>query len=257
MRMQLRHAPVAAVLAALAVAGCASTKASAPAGADTGAEWKWGGDLGPSHWGSLDPSFALCDTGRRQSPVDLTGAQHAPTSALRLAYHHATFRTVDNGHTIEAEVEGRAGGIVLGSTRYELVQFHFHAPSEHTLAGRGYAMELHLVHRAADGRLAVIGVLIREGGENAALAELFEHVPAKGAAGELELDPSALLPPDRAGYRYEGSLTTPPCTEGVRWIVMREPIELSAGQLLAFKHRYFGTVRPVQPLNGRMLATTG
>jgi carbonic anhydrase len=241
------------VLAAAACGGTGTTAAPAGGGA---AEWKYGGELGPAYWASLDPGYALCGSGTAQSPVDLAGAQHAPASTLSIDYRPARFVTTDNGHTIEAEAEGGAGGITLGSTRYELVQFHFHAPSEHTVAGRHFPMELHLVNRAADGRLAVVGVLIREGKANEALADLLGHVPARGGQGESEADAAAILPAGPS-YRYTGSLTTPPCTEDVRWIVMKRPIELSRDQILAFTHRYFGTDRPTRPLNGRLLALTG
>ena len=244
---------VLAVILVLVTAACGGT-APGPSGA--GAEWHYSGADGPLHWASLDPAYAACGSGERQSPVNLEGAQHAPASVLSLDYRPATFSVTDSGHSIEAESSG-AGGITLGGTRFELVQFHFHAPSEHTLAGRYFPMELHLVHRDAGRRLAVVGVLIREGDESQALAPVFSDVPAKGHEAEVELSPAGVLPASRASYRYMGSLTTPPCTEGVRWIVLREPIELSRDQILAFTHRYFGINRPLQPLNGRMLAETG
>jgi carbonic anhydrase len=226
------------------------------AAAGSGAEWRYGGDERPVQWATLDPAYATCGTGRSQSPIDLRGAQHAPAATLKTAYRAATSTVVDNGHTIEAEAHRDAGSIMLGSTRYELLQFHSHAPSEHTLAGVHYPLELHLVHRSAGGRLAVIGVLVREGAEHGALSGVFSHLPAQDAEEESELNPADLLPADQAGYRYSGSLTTPPCTEGVRWIVLQEPIELSRDQILVFTHRYFGTNRPVHPLNGRLLAQT-
>ena len=235
------------------LAACGGTHPAAPGST---AEWRYAGDRGPSHWATLDPAYAACGAGRSQSPVDIAGAQHAPAAVLTLAYRPAAFRVIDNGHTIEAEAEGAAGSILLGDTRYELVQFHFHAPSEHTVAGRRFPMELHLVHRSADGRLAVIGILIREGRENAALGRLLALAPAKGSEEEADVSPADLLPASRASYRYRGSLTTPPCTEGVRWIVLRDPIELSGQQILAFTHRYFGNNRPTQPLNGRMVLAT-
>ena len=251
--MPVRKTSLGLLLLPLLLAACGgvSTEPQPP-----GAEWRYSGDEGPSYWATLDPAYAACAAGHSQSPVDLAGAQHAPASVLTLAYRRAAFRVTDNGHTIEAESGGAAGSILLGDTSYELVQFHFHAPSEHTFAGRHFPMELHLVHRSADGRLAVIAVLIRERGRSAALAPLFDNVPARGSEAEIELDPADLLPASPASYRYVGSLTTPPCSEGVRWIVMRDPIELSPDQLLAFKHRYFGINRREQPLNGRIVAAT-
>ncbi len=240
------------VLLPVVLTACAATH-RAPS---DGAKWRYAGDSGPAHWAGLDPAYALCGAGRRQSPIDLRGAQRAPASVLRVAYRPAEFRMIDNGHSIEAEAEGDAGAIVLGSTRYRLVRFHFHAPSEHTVAGRSFQMEFHLVHRAIGGQLAVLGVLVEQGPENMPLADLFRDVPAKGEHRDVRLDAADLLPPTRASYRYAGSLTTPPCSEGVRWIVFTEPIELSPVQIVAFTHRYFGTNRPTQPLNGRMLAQT-
>ena len=251
--MPVRKTSLGLLLLPLLFAACGgvSTEAQPP-----GAEWRYSGDEGPSYWATLDPAYAACAAGRSQSPVNLAGAQHAPAPLLALSYRPATFRVTDNGHTIEAESRGAAGSIMLGGTRYELVQFHFHSPSEHTLAGRHFPMELHLVHRSAHGRLAVIAVLIRERGRSAALAPLFDRLPARGSEAEIQLNPAQLLPSSLASYRYVGSLTTPPCSEGVRWIVMQEPIELSSDQILAFKRRYFGVNRPVQPLNGRMVAAT-
>ena len=237
----------------LVLVACGESRGPASPG---NAAWRYAGGLGPSHWAALDPGYLLCGAGRRQSPIDLRGAQRAPASVLRITYRPAEFRIVDNGHSIEAEAEGDAGSIVLGSTRYRLVQFHFHAPSEHTVAGRSFLMEFHLVHRAAGGRLAVLGVLVEQGRENLPLAGLFGDVPARGEHRDLHLDAADLLPPSRASYRYAGSLTTPPCSEGARWIVFSEPIELSPDQIVAFTHRYFGTNRPTQPLNGRLIART-
>jgi carbonic anhydrase len=228
-----------------------------------GVDWRYSGDRAPQYWAQLDPAYALCGSGRAQSPVNLVGAQHAPVDALTLAYRRTGFRLLDTGHTLEADPLGPAGGIALGRTSYRLTEFHFHAPSEHRVAGRRFKMELQLVHRSDDGRVVVLAVFIREGGQDEALSRLLREplplpeVTAGSSQSEIaELNPADLLPHGRATYRYTGSLTTPPCTEGVRWIVFRQPIELSRDQILAFVHRYDGINRPLQPLNGRLIAET-
>jgi carbonic anhydrase len=226
-------------------------------GAHAKADWSYSRDTAPAKWGDLDPAYRTCSTGTRQSPVDLGAARPGEAKRLTFAYRATQMEVFDNGRSIEAENENAGGGsIYLGGRWYRLVQFHFHAPSEHTIAGRRFPMELHLVHRSRDGRLAVVGVLIRLGKPNEELAGVLGHVPARGEETEVELDPNGLLPANRSTYRYDGSLTTPPCTEDVSWIVMREPIELSRDQILAFTHRYFGVNRPVQPLNGRTVTAT-
>ncbi|HKP17507.1 MAG TPA: carbonic anhydrase family protein [Gaiellaceae bacterium] len=225
------------------------------------ADWRYSGDLAPRHWATLDPAYHLCGSGRAQSPINLAGAQHAPVAPLRPAYRRTGFRLLDTGHTLEAEPVAPAGGIALGRTRYRLTEFHFHAPSEHRLAGRRFKLELQLVHRSDDGRVVALAVFIREGRQEGALSGLLrEPLPLPEVTGgssqsaPATLNPVDLLPRSRATYRYTGSLTTPPCTEGIRWIVFRQPIELSRDQILAFVHRYDGINRPLQPLNGRIIA---
>ena len=173
---------------------------------------------------------------------------------LQLRYERSPAVVENNGHTIEVIPE-EGGGITLDSIEYALVQFHFHTPSEHTVAGSALPVELHLVHRSGRGRLAVLGVLLEEGSAHEALREVFERAPA--AKGEVELereiDAGELLPADRATFRYMGSLTTPPCSEGVHWTVFQTPAELSGEQIDAFTRIYVGNARPVQPLNERTL----
>jgi carbonic anhydrase len=173
---------------------------------------------------------------------------------LRLEYSAAPATQLNNGHTIEYEMDD-AGGIVLGGERFELSQFHFHAPAEHEIGGARFDMELHLVHADSRGRIAVLGVLIRSGEEHPAFEELLAEVPAQdGEERELErVDPAALLPPGAVRYSYRGSLTTPPCSEGVRWTVLRDPIELSPRQIARFTAVIDGNNRPLQPLGGREL----
>ena len=183
-------------------------------------EFAYSGELGPAHWGELDPSWGTCATGEQQSPVDLGRRfeRRRRFRGLALEYGPTEGEIFNNGHTIEVETEGE-NVLELGGVRYELVQFHFHTPSEHRVAGRGFDMELHLVHRSRQGSLAVVGVFLRRGADSGALAPIFESLPDDvdvHHALEEEFDPAHFLPRSRVNYRYAGSLTTPPCTEGVR-----------------------------------------
>ena len=218
-------------------------------------QWGYRGDIGPAHWGALDPAFAACAQGSEQSPVDLTEAQPSQQPSVAFDYVRLAGEVVNNGHTIQVNL-GRGSGITVDETRYELVQFHFHGGSEHTVDGLRFPTEMHLVHQNGDGQLAVVGVLLREGDANEALAPVWELMPALRAAAApmpVSLDLMALLPENRSAWRYAGSLTTPPCTEGVSWLVMTQPVTLSAAQIATFNALYDGNYRPVQPLNDRVL----
>lgn len=239
----------------------ASAACRAPSGEKKGAdpakpEWSYEGRTGPAHWGDLAPAYALARTGQQQSPIDIatarTVAEEAP--ALVVKYEPNSLEILNNGHTVEDEYHG-AGTLTVAGHEYRLAQFHFHAPSEHTIDGAHAPLEMHLVHKDPDGKLAVIGVLVREGRANPELARLAEHLPTKpGRKEEVEgllVDPAKLLPASLASYRYSGSLTTPPCTEGVSWFVLQQSIEASAAELAAFHKVIHGNNRPTQPLHGR------
>lgn len=195
-----------------------------------------------------------CGGGREQSPINLASA--APMSDLAdLFPHYMTTqgRFINNGHTLQF-TPANAAALNIGSDDYQLAQFHFHSPAEHTLDRRAYPLELHFVHRNAAGQLAVVGVFIEEGPANPALAALVEHMPRSegdAAATSAEVNMMALLPPDRAYFAYAGSLTTPPCSEGVRWNVMRTPITASAEQIAALREALGASSRHVQPINER------
>jgi carbonic anhydrase len=228
--------------------------------------WHYEGEAGPEHWGELSPRFAACRAGRRQSPIDvpatirggLTPALRLqfPPATLRIAHHEHVADGINNGHTVQINYDD-GDTLTLGDAAYELVQYHFHDPSEHTLAGRRFPMEMHLVHRARSGELAVVGVLIEEGRHNRAFDPIWANLPTeKGVEKHYEhvkVDVDALLPSVHASYRYNGSLTTPPCTEGVKWVVLTTPIALDAAQIQAFTRLMLGNSRPVQPLNGRTI----
>jgi carbonic anhydrase len=224
-----------------------------------GADWTYSGATGPEHWGSLDPEYAPCSEGAEQSPIDLTGGSGEPP-ALEVAYGSSSPALVNNGHSVEAAVEG-GHSITLDGTRYTLAQFHFHAPGEHTLDGEELALELHFVNAADDGSLAVLGVMVRAGEENSAWSEITRALAGATAEGDEAqagtVDLQALLPADparAARWSYPGSLTTPPCSEGVAWTVFAEPIEMSAEQIEAFTNAYDANARPLQPLGDRELA---
>jgi carbonic anhydrase len=227
--------------------------------------WDYDGEEGPARWGQLSPDYSACAKGRSQSPIDLPAVALDDLGAGTFDYNPADFEAhpnehpeevINNGHTIQVGIEDGAS-LIIGDERFQLVQFHFHAPSEHTVAGRTLPMEVHLVHRSDSGTFAVVGVLIAEGGHNPAVEPIWEHLPGESGTHEsladLTLDLEALIPKRRLAFRYLGSLTTPPCSEGVRWFVLAEPIELSAEQIAEFSAIYDDNNRPTQPLRGRSL----
>lgn len=215
-----------------------------------------------AHWTYDDPDAwgEECATGDRQSPIDLVRGAEEDLADIDFDYDADHVTVANNGHTIMASYPPGRSIAVDGET-YELLQFHLHAPSEHTVDGVPAAAELHLVHQADDETLAVVAVLIEEGAAEPDVASMMEQVPA--VEGEEvdpgAVDPLALLPDTRRTWRYDGSLTTPPCSEGVKWMVMAEPVTWSADQITAFTELYDGSARPVQPLNDRepVLDATG
>jgi len=230
--------------------------------------WHYEGDEGPERWGTIDTKFASCQSGRAQSPIDIVAparrdtveanvVKFAPTS-LGIVHHEHVADAMNNGHTIQVNYSD-GDTLTVGGRDYQLVQYHFHAPSEHTVNGMQFPMEMHLVHMSGEGQLAVIGVFITEGAHNAAFDPIWTNLPAsKGVEHHLEhvkVDVDALLPRARTTYRYDGSLTTPPCSEGVQWFVMTVPIALSEAQIGAFTALFHGNNRPVQPLNARPVLT--
>lgn len=218
--------------------------------------WGYEGDTGPERWGDLQESFKACKTGHMQSPVDLGGAPAVPSMGVRTAYRPGPLTILNNGHTIQANF---AEGSVLSSgiARYKLLQVHFHTPSEETVYGIPYPMVAHFVHVDHAGNLAVLGVLFEEGAPNAELNKLIKAAPAVETPARtvdgVTFNPAALLPANLSVYRYEGSLTTPPCTEGVRWHVAVNRVTASAAQIAAIHAIVGDNARPTQPLHGRLL----
>jgi len=252
---------VRASLVFSAIAMAALTAAFADPPEETAANpkhWSYGGEEGPAHWAELAPENRPCSAGVQQSPIDLSGALLAALTSPKPQWVPVrSGMVINNGHTIQVDV-GSAGGIELDGVKYALKQFHFHHPSEHTIDGKAFPLELHLVHAAGDGRLAVVGVMFLEGTANPALDAVWATAPAKEgkAAVAFEINAARFMPKSAAAFRYEGSLTTPPCSETVRWTVMAEPQTASASQITAFSTLFPWNARPVQPLNRRYVLKT-
>ena len=222
--------------------------------------WGYTGAIGPDAWAKLSAEFATCAKGRRQSPIDLVDAELSPLTLeqVKFEYAPAPFQVVHNGHTIEVR-PGQDNQIVARSKKYKLLQFHFHHPAEERFNGKGFALDAHFVHRSEDGELAVVTVLFEEGAANPELQRLWDYMPLDSndsmrSAEGVTFNPVSMLPVDRAKYlQYIGSLTTPPCTEGVVWIVLRQPVTASAEQIALFRKMVGMNARPVQPVNGRLI----
>lgn len=266
---------VIAGLAILSLVATGSALAAAPWNHDPDS------DLGPPHWGSLDAGYQACATGTSQSPIDITDTVRGGGPALRFGYGEHELVVENTGHVIEVPAPDDAHDrLTIGGQTYTLTQFHFHAPSEHTIDGRSFDLEAHLVHTSASGALAVVGVLMDVGGQpNELVDEIFEHAPDV-AGEETEVDAefraTELLPGSAHGagpvsvltryYSYSGSLTTPGCSEPVRWIVAKDPVAVSAEAVETMHHLvslfpgYDGfpdNNRPVQPVNDRHITSRG
>lgn len=229
----------------------------APSGEHTDeAHWSYEGADGPQVWARLNPAFKLCAYGLRQSPIAIedSASLQGPAEALQFGYTPSTGTVVNNGHTIQVDVQGDNTLTVRGST-YQLRQFHFHSPAEEQVNGRRAAMVVHLVHQNAEGQLAVVAVQLEPGEPNTLIDTVWTYMPldtndhVRIPAGLLNL--SALLPTDQRYYQFMGSLTTPPCTEGVLWMVLKQPMTISPSQYRLFTQLYTNNARPVQPINGR------
>ncbi len=216
--------------------------------------WSYSGDTSPEHWGELSPDNKVCVDGKEQSPINLTSGKEEKNS-LAFFYQPLKFTLANNGHTEQLNPVARNNYIELDGDKYTLAQFHFHTPSEHEKDSKPFDMEVHLVHKDDKGELAVVGMLIKEGKENTILSEVWKSLPTEKTEKDIELsqtiDLNALLPKDQKHFEYDGSLTTPPCSENVDWIVMDTPIEMSKEQIDKFRKLFPDNHRPVQPLNTR------
>ncbi|MGH9364908.1 MAG: carbonic anhydrase [Thermoanaerobaculia bacterium] len=267
-RLEMRRSAFGAALVGLVLLtfGPACREKSHDSVAGAAHEKHWGYEdgaetVGPEHWGAL-PGEELCATGRRQSPIALRASGEGAAASrdipgLAFDYRPSKLSMINNGHTVQVNYDV-GSSVSEGGTSYRLAQFHFHASSEHTLDGRSFPLEIHLVHVGADGKPElVVGVFVQEGAENAALAAAFRELPKHQgetvAPAAATIDAAGVLPAARTHFAYDGSLTTPPCTEGIRWRVLREPIEMSQEQIEAFRSLpHLGrSQRPLQPLGSR------
>ena len=241
------------VLLVILILSCACAPRQAET---TPPHWTYEGEEGPSHWGELDQAYATCGAGKSQSPIDVANPSEQDLTNISFHYEPSEVNILNNGHTVQVNYD--AGSYIeLDNVRYDVVQFHYHASSEHTIDGESFPAELHIVHKSADGNLAVVGILLKEGTENVAYQPFISNLPAEKTdpkdAG-VKIDAIDLLPSVQTTFRYSGSLTTPPCTEGVNWLLMTTPVELSMQQLTALDSLFeSGNNRPVQPMNERTL----
>lgn len=216
--------------------------------------WTYEGETGPEAWGRLSEEYVLCGTGKEQSPIELSGAGSENLKDLVFTYQPSILTITNKVHTIEETYDGGSTLEVDGQS-YELKRFHFHTPSEHTRDGQHSPLEMHLVHQQPGGALAVVGVMINEGGENAAFAPIWDKLPTDvnqaHSYPDISFNAADLLPTERLAFHYDGSLTTPPCSEDVQWLVLSSPIEMSAAQIEAFQKLVEFNSRPTQSLEGR------
>lgn len=218
--------------------------------------WQYEGEKGPEHWAELHKDFELCDNriGKQQSPINIEtdGLEKSRHATIRLSYKKSAAEVVNNGHTVQINLND-GGELQISAMTYKLLQLHFHTPSEEAINGLHYPMVAHLVHSNVGGGKAVIGLLFTAGDKNALLEPIFENLPAQeGNTKQIaSFDTAGLLPGSLAHYAYQGSLTTPPCSEGVSWHVLKEPVQMSNEQMNAFKKLFPMNARPLQPLNGR------
>ncbi|MEI8393429.1 MAG: carbonic anhydrase family protein [Rhodospirillaceae bacterium] len=262
MQMQRRS-----VLTGLAVASmcpiCISRGASAADAHGHEKHWTYEGDGGPDQWGDLKPEFKTCSIGKEQSPINLAQPIHAKLSPLNLKWKEFPLALKNNGHTIQIDVPPGCSLTEGDGEVYNMVNFHFHHPSEHSVDGKFYPMEVHFVHLNVDlsrikeptAAATVVGVLFVPGKENAVLKKIWPHMPKTGEKKEtdVKINPTGLLPANHDRYRYEGSLTTPGCNEFVHWNVIRRPITASEAQIKQFADLFPNNARPVLPLNRRFL----
>jgi carbonic anhydrase len=242
------------VLATVLAAAGTLTAGTAGAAEATPHHWSYSGETGPDHWAAEDEAFATCGLGKAQSPIDIETTQKKELPPLEFNYQPSPLRVTDTGHSMQVDYQP-GSMLTVGRARYELVQFHFHKPSEERFQGHAYSMVVHLVHKNDKGELAVVAVLLRRGQSNAFLKPIFDNFPTAGntvsAVADRTVNATDLLPAHHGYFSFEGSLTTPPCTEHVRWFVLKTAVEVSPAQVQQFGSHYQRNARPAQPLNGR------
>jgi carbonic anhydrase len=223
--------------------------------AEEDVHWTYSGEHGPEHWGELSKAFAACSEGKNQSPIDIVDPIDADLAPISLAYPGSMIAVVNNGHTLQVNV-GPGNSLELDGQTFELLQFHLHSPSEHRIQGELFALEAHFVHRNDRGELAVVAALFREGPESYGIARIEASAPAKAGTSQpmdTPITKLVIMPESTAHYRYSGSLTTPPCSEGVRWLVLKAIGTVSKEQVEEFVKIIGEDARGPQPLNGRLV----
>ena len=257
-RLAIMRANQAARVAAAAKAKkAAETKAAVVAAAPKvySNVWSYEGETGPANWGRINPAWAKCGAGNRQSPIDIRDGMKVDLEQITFDYHPSSFNVTDNGHTVQVMV-GSGNFLTVGNRTYELIQFHFHRPSEERINGKGYEMVVHLVHKDGEGRIAMLALLLERGKPQPVIQTVWNNLPLEKldtAAPNETLDPQDLLPARRDYYTFMGSMTTPPCNEGVLWLVMKEPLQASPQQMALFSRLYPLNARPTQPSGGRII----
>ena len=220
-----------------------------------GTHWSYEGESGPANWSKINVDWAKCGNGNRQSPIDIRDGMKVELEQISFDYHPSSFSVVDNGHTVQVGVSG-GNYITVQNRMFELQQFHFHRPSEERINGKAFEMVVHLVHRDAEGRLAVLALLLERGAPQATIQTVWNNLPLEKfetMQPTILLDPAEMLPARRDYYTYMGSLTSPPCSEGVLWLVMKQPVQASPAQMALFSRLYPLNARPVQAGNGRII----
>lgn len=220
-----------------------------------GTHWSYEGDSGPANWSKINVDWAKCGNGSRQSPIDIRDGMKVELEQISFDYHPSSFNVVDNGHTVQVGVSG-GNYITVQNRMFELQQFHFHRPSEERINGKAFEMVVHLVHRDAEGRLAVLALLLERGAPQATIQTVWNNLPLEKfetMQPTILLDPAEMLPARRDYYTYMGSMTSPPCSEGVLWLVMKQPVQASPAQMALFSRLYPLNARPVQPASGRII----
>ena len=221
--------------------------------------WSYEGSTGPNNWGSLEDDFATCKLGQHQSPIDIGPAKKADLPPLQFHYLASPLTIIDNGHTVMVSY-APGSTMTVGDKAYELVQLHFHHPSEEHVKGKKFPMVAHLVHKDSEGHLAVVAILLSEGDSNSLIETLWINLPKEKEKtikpSNVSVDATALLPGSRGYYTFTGSLTTPPCSENVTWYVLKETMHVSRLQVQAFAKLYPNDARPIQPLYDRVVLET-
>ncbi|MFG6416868.1 carbonic anhydrase [Roseateles sp. DC23W] len=258
-RLVTQGAEVTAKPAAKPSAGKGRAEAAKPP-ARSSSRWSYVGDTGPEHWAELAPENKLCKTGTRQSPIDIRDGMGVDLEPIAFDYKPGAFSVLDNGHTIDVQMAaGTGNGLTVMGRRYELTGLHFHRPGEDRVAGRQFDMVAHLMHRDAQGRQAIVAVQLERGTDDApqlVLQRIWANLPlerGESLPAQGQIDLTQLLPVERGYYTYMGSLTTPPCTEGVLWMVMQRPVQLTAQQIEVFARLYPMNARPLQAVSGRLI----